>query len=84
MKYLIVLFALFATAFAIPQFYGHQHPVGYGHVPQQQFSGSASNAQASSQSFNAGGGYPGYGSGLSGSAANAAASSNTFNQGFVG
>lgn len=43
-------------------------------------SGSAANAGASSQTFNAGG-FPGFGGGLSGSSANAAASSQSFNAG---
>ena len=75
MKFLFVLFALIAAAFAAPQFIPIQ-PLG--------FSGSSSNAAASSQSFNQGGfpggfGYPGYGA--SGSSANAAAGSQSFNVG---
>jgi uncharacterized membrane protein len=62
MKFFVVLFALFAAALAAPQF-------GFG--------GSAANAGASSQSFNAGGPF---GGGFSGSAANAQASSQSFNQ----
>lgn len=81
MKFLVLLFALIVAAFAAPQFYG-QHPVGAVPPPNWgQFSGSSSNAQASSQSFNAGSGFPGYGQQFTGSAANAAAGSNTFSQG---
>lgn len=78
MKFLIVLFALIVAAFAAPQFVPIQ-PLG--------FSGSSSNAAASSQSFNQGGfpggfGYPGFGGqGFSGSSANAAAGSQTFSAG---
>jgi hypothetical protein len=85
MKYLVILFALIVAALAAPQFHGqhhHQHPVGaYPQPGFGQFSGSAANAQASSQSFNSGSGYPGYGQGFTGSASNAAASSQTINQG---
>lgn len=51
MKFIIILFAILATAFAAPQFFPGG---GFG------ASGSAANAGASSQSFNAGGGgFPG-------------------------
>lgn len=49
MKFLVVLFAILAAAFAVPQFY----PGGGGFGA----SGSAANAGASSQSFNQGGGF---------------------------
>jgi len=77
MKFLIVLFALIAAVFAIPQHYGG-HPSAYGYRPAYGggFSGSAANAQASSQSFNAGG-YPGFG-GFGGSASHANAGSQSF------
>jgi len=85
MKYLIFLFALIVAAFAAPQYHGHHHPVGAVPPPNWgQFTGSASNAQASSQSFNSASGYPGFGTGFTGSAANAAASSQTVNQGGYG
>lgn len=58
MKVVVVLFALLAIAFAAPQFggFGGGYP-GFG----GGFGGGASSAQAgaSSQSFNAGGGFPG-------------------------
>jgi hypothetical protein len=66
MKFFIVLFAVIAAALAAPQF-------GFG----GGLSGSAANAGASSQTFNAGGPF---GGGFSGSAANAQASSQSFNQ----
>ena len=81
MKYLILLFTLIVAAFAAPQFYG-QHPVGAVPPPNWgQFTGSSSNAQAASQSFNSGSGFPGYGTGFTGSSSNAQAGSQTFSQG---
>jgi uncharacterized membrane protein len=81
MKFLIVIFALIAAAFAAPQYVPIQ-PFGFG----GGMSGSSANAAASSQSFNTGGypggfGYPGFGGGMSGSSANAAAGTQSFNVG---
>jgi len=78
MKFLIVLFALIAAAFAAPQFMPIQ-PLG-------GMSGSSAQAGASSQSFNTGGypggfGFPGFGGGMSGSSANAAAGTQSFSVG---
>ena len=77
MKFLIVLFVMIVTTFAIPQHYGG-HPSAYGYSPSGGISGSASNAQAGSQSFNTGGGFSPYGGGFGGSNAFANAGSQSF------
>ncbi|CAG9801128.1 unnamed protein product [Chironomus riparius] len=77
MKFLIMLFAIIAAVFAIPQHYGGR-PSAYGYRPAGGFSGSASNAQAGSQSFNTGGGFSPYAGGFGGSNAFANAGSQSF------
>jgi len=59
MKFLVVLFALIAAVFAIPQHYGGQPSApfikpGFGGI----FNGIPANTQVSSQVFTSGGGYP--------------------------